>query len=80
MPGTFGRAAVWDGARQPGCGRARGSLRLARVAELVANRDHAVEAADVGQGPGLTPAVAAIIDTLATAVRHDLDSLRPHSV
>ena len=41
---------------------------------------HAVEAADVGQGPGLTPAVAAIIDTLATAVRHDLDSLRPHSV
>ena len=43
MPGTFGRAAVWDGARQPGCDRARGSLRLARVAELVANRDHAVD-------------------------------------
>jgi hydrogenase maturation protease len=37
---------------------------------------HAVEAADVGQGPGLTPAVAAIIDTLAAAVRDDLDSLR----
>ena len=40
---------------------------------------HAVEAADVGQGPGLTPAVAATIDTLAAAVRHDLDSLRPQS-
>ena len=38
---------------------------------------HAVEAADVGQGPGLTPAVAAIIDTLAADVLHDLDSLRP---
>jgi hydrogenase maturation protease len=37
---------------------------------------HAVEVADVGQGPGLTPAVAATIDTLAAAVRHDLDSLR----
>jgi hydrogenase maturation protease len=37
---------------------------------------HAVEAADVSQGPGLTPAVAATIDTLAAAVRRDLDSLR----
>jgi hydrogenase maturation protease len=37
---------------------------------------HAVEAADVGLGTGLTPAVAAIIDTLAAAVLHDLDSLR----
>jgi hydrogenase maturation protease len=37
---------------------------------------HAVEAADVGQGPGLTPAVAAVIDTLAAAVRRDLDSVR----
>ncbi len=32
--------------------------------------------ADVGLGTGLTPAVAAIIDTLAAAVLHDLDSLR----
>ena len=38
---------------------------------------HAVEAADVGQGTGLTPAVAAIIDALAADVLHDLDSLRP---
>ena len=37
---------------------------------------HAVEAADVGHGTGLTPAVAAIIDTLAAAVRDDLGSLR----
>jgi len=41
---------------------------------------HAVEAGDLGQGAGLTPAVAATIDTLAAAVRHDLDSLRRHSV
>ena len=41
---------------------------------------HAVEVADVGQGTGLTHAVAASIDTLAAAVRQDLDSLRPHSV
>jgi hydrogenase maturation protease len=36
---------------------------------------HAVEAADLGQGPGLTPAVAAAIDTLADAVLRDLTSL-----
>ena len=34
---------------------------------------HAVEAADLGQGPGLTPAVAAVIDTLAGAVLRDLN-------
>ena len=33
---------------------------------------HAVEAADLGQGPGLTPAVAAVIDTLAGAVLREL--------
>jgi hydrogenase maturation protease len=35
---------------------------------------HAVEAADLGQGPGLTPAVAAVIDTLADSVLRDLTS------
>jgi len=35
---------------------------------------HAVEAGDLGQGPGLTPAVAAAIDTLASAVLRDLAS------
>jgi hydrogenase maturation protease len=35
---------------------------------------HAVEAADLGQGPGLTPAVAAVIDTLADDVLRDLNS------
>ncbi len=35
---------------------------------------HAVEAADLGQGPGLTPAVAAVIGTLADAVLRDLTS------
>jgi hydrogenase maturation protease len=33
---------------------------------------HAVEAADLTQGTGLTPAVAAVIDALAGAVLHDL--------
>ena len=37
---------------------------------------HAVEVAEVGQGTGLTPAVAATIGTLAAAVRQDLDRLR----
>ena len=36
---------------------------------------HAVEAADLTQGTGLTPAVAAVIDTLAAAVLQDLASL-----
>ena len=36
---------------------------------------HAVEAGDLGQGTGLTPAVAAVIDTLAAAVLRDLASL-----
>jgi hydrogenase maturation protease len=35
---------------------------------------HAVEAADLGQGPGLTSAVAAAIETLADAVLCDLTS------
>lgn len=38
---------------------------------------HAVEAADLSQGTGLTPAVAAAIDELAAAVRRDLTSLDP---
>jgi hydrogenase maturation protease len=33
---------------------------------------HAVEAGDLSQGTGLTPAVAAVIDALAAAVLHDL--------
>ena len=33
---------------------------------------HAVEAADLSQGAGLTPAVAAVIDTLTAAVLRDL--------
>ena len=38
---------------------------------------HAVEIADVGQGTGMTPAVAAAIDALAAAVLLDLGSPRP---
>jgi hydrogenase maturation protease len=36
---------------------------------------HAVEAADVGHGVGLTPAVAAAVGTLTAAVLRDLQSL-----
>jgi hydrogenase maturation protease len=36
---------------------------------------HAVEDADLAQGTGLTPAVAAVIGTLAAAVLQDLASL-----
>jgi len=36
---------------------------------------HAVEAADVGQGAGLTGAVAEVIEVLTAAVLHDLDGL-----
>ncbi len=33
---------------------------------------HAVEAADLTQGPGLTPAVAAVVDIVASAILDDL--------
>ena len=36
---------------------------------------HAVEAGDLGQGTGLSPPVAAVIDTLAAAVLRDLAPL-----
>jgi len=38
---------------------------------------HAVEAGDLSQGAGLTPAVAAVIDALAAAVLQDLRG-QPH--
>lgn len=38
---------------------------------------HAVEAADLGQGPGLSPAVAAAVDALAAAVLRDLTGPGP---
>ena len=36
---------------------------------------HAIEAADLTQGTGLTPAVAAAVDTVAAAILDDLGSL-----
>jgi hydrogenase maturation protease len=35
---------------------------------------HAIEAADLAQGPGLTPPVAAAVDAVVTAVLADLDT------
>jgi len=37
---------------------------------------HAIEAADLTQGPGLTPAVAAAVDTVALAILDDLAASR----
>jgi hydrogenase maturation protease len=50
------------------------SIALARALDRMPDRliVHAVEAADVGYGTGLTPAVAAAADTLAAAVLRDL--------
>ena len=38
---------------------------------------HAIEAADLTQGPGLTPTVAAAVPTVAAAVLGDLGPYRP---
>jgi len=38
---------------------------------------HAVEAADLSQGTGLSPAVAAVIDAAAAAVLRDLQGPAP---
>ncbi len=37
---------------------------------------HAIEAADLGQGPGLSPSVAAAVDTVVSAVMADVSSCR----
>jgi hydrogenase maturation protease len=52
------------------------AIGLARALDRMPGRliVHAVEAADLSQGTGLTPAVAAAIDTLAAAVLEDLAS------
>ena len=79
-PGTIHRFVV-DG---PGTrtGRAASShgfgfddaIRLAVALDRMPARliVHAIEAADLTQGPGLTPAVAAAVDAVATAVLADL--------
>ena len=38
---------------------------------------HAIEAADLTEGPGLSPSVAAAVDTVASAVVADVRSFRP---
>jgi hydrogenase maturation protease len=61
------------------------SIALAQALDRMPERlvVHAVEAADVGHGLGLTPAVAAAADALTTAVLRDLparadpDGIRP---
>ena len=39
---------------------------------------HAIEAADLTQGPGLTPAVAAAVDVVARAILDDIRSFAGH--
>jgi hypothetical protein len=38
---------------------------------------HAIEAADLGQGTGLTPAVAAAMGTVASAILDDIAACQP---
>lgn len=38
---------------------------------------HAIEAADLGQGTGLTPAVAAAVGTVASAILDDIGACQP---
>jgi hydrogenase maturation protease len=53
------------------------AIGLAQVLDRMPGRliVHAVEAGDLGQGTGLSPPVAAVIDTLAAAVLRDLAPL-----
>jgi len=82
VPGRLHRL-VLDGAAAgpPGSVSSHGlgldeAIGLGRALDRMPGRliVHAVEAADLSQGAGLTPAVAAAIDTLAAAVLRDLAS------
>ena len=88
-PGRARRSRAAAPAR-PGPGRSAGpwpvsshglgledAIGLARALDRMPGRliVHAVEAADLSQGTGLTPAVAAVIDTLVAAVLRDLACL-----
>ena len=80
-PGRIHRFVV----DQPGAGTGRGAsshgLGLDDAIALAAALDrmpgrlvvHAIEAADLTQGPGLSPPVAAAVDTVARAVLADLN-------
>jgi hydrogenase maturation protease len=81
-PGRVHRFAV----DQPRAGTARtasshgfgldDAISLAEALDRMPGRliVHAIEAADLAQGPGLSPAVAAAVETVARAVLDDLDS------
>jgi hydrogenase maturation protease len=80
IPGRLHRCELY----RPGAAQANGvsshglglddAIRLARALERMPSRLilHAVEVADVSQGVGLTPAVAAAITPLVSAVLADL--------
>jgi len=52
------------------------AIRLGAALDRISSKPivHAAEAGDLSQGTGLTPAVAAVIDTLAAAVLRDMRS------
>lgn len=54
------------------------ALGLARVLGRMPQRlvVHAIEAADLTQGTGMTPRVAAAVEAAASAIRHDLTGAR----
>ena len=73
----LGPSAVGPGGQVSSHGLGLGeAIGLGRVLDRMPGRliVHAVEAGDLSQGTGLTPAVAAVIDTLAAAVLRDLRS------
>jgi hydrogenase maturation protease len=80
VPGRLHRLVLDDSATEPGRqvsshGLGLGdAIGLGRALDRMPGRliVHAVEAGDLSQGAGLTPAVAAVIDALAAAVLRDL--------
>src|SRR5437763_17171084 len=68
------RAGTGDGASSHGLGL-DDAIALAAALDRMPGRlvVHAIEAADLTQGPGLSPPVAAAVDTVARAVLADLN-------
>jgi hydrogenase maturation protease len=75
------RAGTRQGASSHGLGL-DDAIALATALDRMPGRlaVHAIEAADLAQGPGLSPPVAAVVDTVARAVLGDLDGQPPEGM
>jgi hydrogenase maturation protease len=84
-PGTVHRFVVDESAARTGRAASSHGLGLDDAIALAVALDrmptrlivHAIEAADLTQGPGLTPPVAAAIGAVATAILDDLSPYLP---